>query len=87
MNTYDVIKNWLTNARKGWVSTLIGLLLVIANYGGVIEVGDMALQLELPSVVVNVINTVLVTFASVVLVIGNGEGGLGQYLKSKFLPK
>lgn len=87
MNTYDVIKNWLTNARKGWLSTLVGLLLVIANYGGVIEVGDMTVQLELPSVVVNVINTVLVIFASVVLVIGNGESGLGQYLKSKFLPK
>lgn len=85
MNTYDVIINWIKNARKGWMSTLIGLLLLIANYGGNIELGSMTLQL--PLVVVNVINTVLVIFASVVLVIGNGENGLGQYLKSKFLPK
>lgn len=85
MNPIEIITNWFKNAKTGWLATLAGILIILANYGGDIHIGGGTLTL--PPLVVEITNYALTIFAAAVLIIGNPQSsGLIDYLKTKFAP-
>lgn len=82
MNPVSILTNWIANAKKGWLSVIVAIIIFVANYPNAIS------GIALPDVVTFWANKILIWMSIAVLAFGNSDTkGLLDYLKSTFLPK